>query len=155
MQRYILIRVGQSFIVLFAVSIIIFGLARLSGNPLDLLVPEDAEPEDIVAMAKKWQLDRPLHVQYFSFMSNALRGDFGKSLRYTNRDALDMVIQRFPATLMLAGLALVISTVIAVPVGVLSALKKDTPSDISACGFSRSSYAGCPLPASVNLAWTV
>ena len=84
MQRYILVRLSQSFVVLFAVSIIIFGLARLSGNPLDLLVPEDAEPEDIVDMERKWGLDRPLHVQYFTFLSNALRGDFVLSWRKWN-----------------------------------------------------------------------
>lgn len=153
MQRYILIRFAQSVLVLFAVSVIIFGLARLSGNPLDLLVPEDAEPEDIVEMERKWQLDRPLHVQYFTFLSNALRGDFGKSLRYTNREAMDMVLQRFPATLMLAGLALLISTVIAVPVGVLSALKKDTPADITAKIFALLGQSAPSFWLGIMLMW--
>lgn len=153
MQRYILIRVAQSVLVLFAVSVIIFGLARLSGNPLDLLVPEDAEPEDIVEMERKWQLDRPLHVQYLTFLSNALRGDFGKSLRYTNKDAIDMVFQRFPATLLLAGLALLISTSIAVPVGVLSALKKDTPTDISAKIFALLGQSAPSFWVGIMLMW--
>ena len=153
MQRYILVRLGQSFLVLFAVSIIIFGLARLSGNPLDLLVPEDAEPEDIVDMERKWGLDRPLHVQYFTFLSNALRGDFGKSLRYTDKDAMQMVMQRFPATLLLAGLALVISTSIAVPVGVLSALKKDTPADFTAKIFALLGQSAPSFWVGIMLMW--
>jgi peptide/nickel transport system permease protein len=153
MQRYILVRLSQSFVVLFAVSIIIFGLARLSGNPLDLLVPEDAEPEDIVDMERKWGLDRPLHVQYFTFLSNALRGDFGKSLRYTDRDAMQMVIQRFPATLLLAGLALVISTAIAVPVGVLSAVKKDTPADFTAKIFALLGQSAPSFWVGIMLMW--
>jgi len=153
MQRYILVRVSQSFLVLLAVSIIIFGLARLSGNPLDLLVPEDAEPEDIVDMERKWGLDRPLHVQYFTFLSNALRGDFGKSLRYTDRDAMQMVMQRFPATLLLAGLALVISTSIAVPVGVLSALKKDTPADFTAKIFALLGQSAPSFWVGIMLMW--
>jgi len=153
MQRYILVRVSQSFLVLLAVSIIIFGLARLSGNPLDLLVPEDAEPEDIVEMERKWGLDRPLHVQYFTFLSNALRGDFGKSLRYTDRDAMQMVMQRFPATLLLAGLALVISTSIAVPVGVLSALKKDTPADFTAKIFALLGQSAPSFWVGIMLMW--
>lgn len=153
MQRYILVRLSQSFLVLFAVSIIIFGLARLSGNPLDLLVPEDAEPEDIVDMERKWGLDRPLHVQYFTFLSNALRGDFGKSLRYTDKDAMQMVMQRFPATLLLAGLALVISTSIAVPVGVLSALKKDTPADFTAKIFALLGQSAPSFWVGIMLMW--
>ena len=153
MQRYILVRLSQSFVVLFAVSIIIFGLARLSGNPLDLLVPEDAEPEDIVDMERKWGLDRPLHVQYFTFLSNALRGDFGKSLRYTDKDAMQMVMQRFPATLLLAGLALVISTSIAVPVGVLSALKKDTPADFTAKIFALLGQSAPSFWVGIMLMW--
>ena len=153
MQRYILVRLSQSLVVLFAVSIIIFGLARLSGNPLDLLVPEDAEPEDIVEMERKWGLDRPLHVQYFTFLSNALRGDFGKSLRYTDKDAMQMVMQRFPATLLLAGLALVISTSIAVPVGVLSALKKDTPADFTAKIFALLGQSAPSFWVGIMLMW--
>ena len=153
MQRYILVRLSQSFLVLFAVSIIIFGLARLSGNPLDLLVPEDAEPEDIVDMERKWGLDRPLHVQYFTFLSNALRGDFGKSLRYTDKDAMQMVMQRFPATLLLAGLALVISTTIAVPVGILSALKKDTPADFTAKIFALLGQSAPSFWVGIMLMW--
>ena len=153
MQRYILVRLSQSFLVLFAVSIIIFGLARLSGNPLDLLVPEDAEPEDIVDMERKWGLDRPLHVQYFTFLSNALRGDFGKSLRYTDKDAMQMVMQRFPATLLLAGLALVISTSIAVPVGILSALKKDTPADFTAKVFALLGQSAPSFWVGIMLMW--
>ena len=153
MQRYILVRLSQSLLVLFAVSIIIFGLARLSGNPLDLLVPEDAEPEDIVDMERKWGLDRPLHVQYFTFLSNALRGDFGKSLRYPNKDAMQMVMQRFPATLLLAGLALVISTSIAVPVGVLSALKKDTPADFTAKIFALLGQSAPSFWVGIMLMW--
>ena len=153
MQRYILVRLSQSLLVLFAVSIIIFGLARLSGNPLDLLVPEDAEPEDIVDMERKWGLDRPLHVQYFTFLSNALRGDFGKSLRYPNKDAMQMVMQRFPATLLLAGLALVISTSIAVPVGVLSALKKDTPADFTAKIFALLCQSAPSFWVGIMLMW--
>ena len=153
MQRYILVRLSQSFVVLFAVSIIIFGLARLSGNPLDLLVPEDAEPEDIVDMERKWGLDRPLHVQYFTFLSNALRGDFGKSLRYTDKDAMQMVMQRFPATLLLAGLALVISTSIAVPVGILSALKKDTPADFTAKIFALLGQSSPSFWVGIMLMW--
>ena len=153
MQRYILVRLSQSLLVLFAVSIIIFGLARLSGNPLDLLVPEDAEPEDIVDMERKWGLDRPLHVQYFTFLSNALRGDFGKSMRYPNKDAMQMVMQRFPATLLLAGLALVISTSIAVPVGVLSALKKDTPADFTAKIFALLGQSAPSFWVGIMLMW--
>jgi len=82
-----------------------------------------------------------------------LRGDFGKSLRYTDKDAMQMVMQRFPATLLLAGLALVISTSIAVPVGILSALKKDTPADFTAKIFALLGQSAPSFWVGIMLMW--
>lgn len=132
MQRYIIIRVAQSVLVLFVVTVAIFGLTRLSGNPVHLLLPEDADAEDIARMEQRWGLDRPIHIQYLTFVWNAVQGNFPQSLKFPHRASLELVLSRFPATLQLAGLALVISALIAVPVGVLSAVKKDTLPDYGA-----------------------
>lgn len=153
MQRYIIIRLGQSVLVLFAVSIIIFGLARLSGNPADVLLPDDAGPEDYELMEKRWGLDKPIHVQYFIFLKKAVRGDFGRSVKHPTRDALGLVLQRFPATLLLAGLALVISIVIAFPVGVLSAVKKDTMPDYGAKIFALLGQSAPSFWVAIMLMW--
>jgi peptide/nickel transport system permease protein len=107
----------------------VFSLARVTGNPLDVLLPLEATPEDYERVSKHWGLDRPLYVQYFVFLGKALRGDFGMSWKWQGHSAMGLVVERLPATLELAGLALLISVVIAVPVGVLAAVTKDKPFD--------------------------
>ena len=153
MQRYIVVRLAQSLLVLFAVSIIIFGLARISGDPMDVLLDDDAGPVEFEQMQKKWGLDKPLHVQYFTFLGNALRGDFGRSIQHPTREALDLVLQRFPATLLLAGLALIISIAIAFPVGVLSAVKKDTMPDYTAKIFALMGQSAPSFWVAIMLMW--
>jgi peptide/nickel transport system permease protein len=110
-------------------SIIVFSLARVTGNPLDVLLPLEATPDDYERVAKHWGLDKPLYVQYFVFLGKALRGDFGMSWKWQGHSAMGLVMERLPATLELAGLALLISVVIALPVGVLAAVMKDKPFD--------------------------
>ena len=126
MQRFILIRCFYALIVLFIVSLIVFALARLSGNPVDVFLPADAGPVQERALERSLGLDQPLPVQYLKFVGNALRGDFGQSINWADQTAIGLVIQRFPATLQLAAIAMGISILIAVPVGVLSAVKKDS-----------------------------
>ncbi len=153
MQRYIIVRLFQSLIVLLAVSVIIFLLARLSGDPMDVLLPEDAGPEEFQLMQQKWGLDKPVYVQYFTFIRNAMVGDFGRSVQHPTREALDLVIKRFPATLVLAGLALLISIVIAFPVGVLSAVKKDTMPDYLAKTFALLGQSAPSFWVAIMLMW--
>jgi peptide/nickel transport system permease protein len=110
-------------------SLIVFSLARITGNPMDAMLPMEADLEEYARMEKHWGLDKPLHVQYFTFLKNAVRGDFGKSWKWQGYTAMGLVLERLPATLELAGVALVISVVLALPIGVLSAVMKDTPMD--------------------------
>ncbi len=130
MQRFIIIRVFYALIVLFIVSIIVFALARISGNPVDVFLPFDATDEQQAALERDLGLDQPLPIQYLKFVGNALRGEFGNSIKWDGQSALGLVAQRFPATLQLAGVAIVISLLIAVPIGVLSAVKKDSIFDL-------------------------
>ena len=129
MQRYILFRIGQSILTLLVLTVIVFSLARLSGDPLDVLLPLEATNEDAERLRAAWGLDRPVHIQYFTFLGNALTGDFGDSLRVRGRTAMSLVLERLPNTAALAGVAIIVAIVIAVPIGVLSAVKKDTPFD--------------------------
>lgn len=124
MQRYLLMRGGQSLITLLGVSIIIFTLARLSGNPLDVLVPEESSPEVVEKISKLWGLDKPIYEQYIVFAGNAIRGNFGDSIKWQGQKAMDLVLARFPATLQLASLALVVAIGLSVPIGVMSAYRK-------------------------------
>ena len=129
MQRYIAIRILQSFIALLVLTVIVFSLARIAGDPLDVLLPLEATVEDAERVRAAWGLDRPLHIQYFKFLGNAITGDFGESIKHRDQQAIDLVFDRLPNTAMLAGLALVVATAVAIPIGVLSAVKKDTVFD--------------------------
>jgi peptide/nickel transport system permease protein len=126
MQRYLVLRTAQAFLALWVVTIIVFGLSRVSGDPLDIFLPIEATPADIERMRIHWGLDKPLYVQYGVFIGNALQGDLGDSLKFPGSGAANLVIARFPPTLQLAGISMAIALLIALPVGVLSAVKKDT-----------------------------
>lgn len=132
MQRFIGIRVLQSLLAIFVMSVIVFGLARMSGDPLDVMLPIEAMPEDYERLSKHWGLDQPLTTQYGIFIKKAIQGDFGESLKYQGKSAMGLVKERLPATLELAGAALIISALIALPIGVLAAVAKGTAWDAAA-----------------------
>src|SRR5256885_7412851 len=85
------------------VSMVVFALVRLSGDPIQIMAPPEASQADIAAMRAYLGLDRPWAVQYGRFITRALQGDFGQSVRF-RRPALDMVLERYGATLELGGL---------------------------------------------------
>lgn len=132
MQRFIAVRVLQSLLAIFVMSLIVFGLARMSGNPLDVMLPIEAGPEDYERLEKHWGLDKPVATQYVIFIQKALQGDFGQSLKYQGRSAMQLVAERLPATLELAGFALLISVILALPIGVLAAVAKGSSWDTAA-----------------------
>ncbi|HEJ83983.1 MAG TPA: ABC transporter permease, partial [Desulfobacteraceae bacterium] len=102
MRRYILKRIVLGFLTLIGVSIIIFVAARLSGDVALLLAPQDATDREVQAIRARLGLDKPVPVQYSVFIRNAVRGDFGESIRY-KRPALEVVVSRLPATVELVG----------------------------------------------------
>jgi peptide/nickel transport system permease protein len=132
MQRYIARRVFQSVLAILAMSLIVFALARVSGNPLDVMLPLEATAEDYERVSRHWGLDQPLTTQYFIFLGKALKGDFGNSWKWHGHTAMGLVWERLPATLQLAGFALLISVVLALPIGVLAAVMKGTVWDSAA-----------------------
>jgi peptide/nickel transport system permease protein len=132
MQRYILRRTLQSLLALWVMSLIVFGLARITGDPLNVMLPLEATQEDFERLSKHWGLDKPLYTQYVIFLGKALQGDFGSSWKWHGYTAMGLVWQRLPATLQLAGFALLISVLIALPIGVLAAVMKGTPWDAGA-----------------------
>ncbi len=135
MSRFILSRFVQAVICLIFVSVVVFFLARMSGSPLDVYMSDYSTPEDRQAMAVSMGLDKPIPVQYLIFVRNAVQGDFGRSTR-GNRPALAMVLERFPATFQLGGVAIGLSILLALPVGVLSATRRGTSIDTAARMFA-------------------
>jgi len=124
-----MIRLSHALLALFALSIIVFALTRLSGNPMDVLLPDDATEQDYIQTAELWGLDKPLHVQYLVYVNNIIHGNFGVSIKWPGRSTKDLILSRLPATLQLSALSLVVAAVIAVPLGVIVAVKKDTGID--------------------------
>jgi peptide/nickel transport system permease protein len=129
MQRYIIRRLVQSVLAMLVISIVIFGLVRVSGNVLDYMLPQEATQEMYDLVEEAWGLDKPVHVQYYVYMKKLLQGDLGESGSFRGKSVSDLIASRFPSTLQLSGFALLISTLMAVPIGVIAAVKKDTPLD--------------------------
>src|SRR6185295_13188798 len=124
MRAYVVSRLAQTALVVFLSLTAVFFMVRLSGDPVTLFMPMDIQAKDVNEFRQRLGFNDPLGVQYARFISGAVRGDFGESLRY-KRDALGLVLERLPATLLLAGSALAVTFVIAVPLGVISAVKRD------------------------------
>lgn len=136
MSTYVLRRVLQSIVVLFGVSIVVFLLARLApGDPVALMLAETASPEQMAAAREHYGFNDPLLMQYWLFISRAVQGDFGTSLYY-DQPALSVVMDAFPATIQLTLVAFVLAVLIAVPLGVIAAIKRDTIWDYAAVGVS-------------------
>ncbi|HXD99676.1 MAG TPA: ABC transporter permease [Candidatus Acidoferrum sp.] len=125
MQRYILRRLLQGAILLFVLALVVFALARVTGNPADLLLPEDATREDRADLLRTLGLDRPVHEQLVVFLSGAVRGDLGQSIRY-RKPAAEVFFERLPNTLTLVPLALAVAVLISIPLGVLAAVHRGT-----------------------------
>jgi len=126
MTGYILRRLALSLLVLLGVTVVVFGLIHLApGDPARLMLYDTAPEEEVQAMRKTLGLDQPLYLQYWLFLSNALRGDLGRSLYY-KQSALRIILEHLPATVELTFAALLVSLAVAVPMGILSAVRRDT-----------------------------
>jgi peptide/nickel transport system permease protein len=121
--RFILRRLLQTAVTALFVTMIVFALARLTGDPTVMLLPTEATQADRDFLKNQLGLDKTLPEQYFTFISKALVGDFGISFRY-RVPVRDLVLARLPATIELAVLSMVMATVIALPLGIISALRR-------------------------------
>src|SRR5437867_8458235 len=125
MLSYVVRRLLQSLLVLLGVSVIVFGLLHLTGDPTRLLLPLEAREEDVRQLRALLGLDDPLWVQYVRFLGRAIRGDFGLSFKH-QMPALTLIAQTLPATLELTAAGLALALVVAVPAGILAALRRNT-----------------------------
>ena len=123
MTVYLLRRLYQALIVFFVVTLIVFVVLHISGDPVELLMPPDATPKDVAEMRHTLGLDKPLVVQYGLFLKNALRGNLGVSYHH-GQPALKLVLERLPASLELVVTSILISLVLAVPLGILASTRR-------------------------------
>ena len=120
MQRYILKRLAQTLVTIWIVTLVVFMLTRITGDPVDLLLSPDASAEDRAVARKAWGLDQPVYVQYWRYGSGMMRGDFGTSIKW-DEPTLNIFLERFGATVQLATFAMVVSATFGITIGVLSA----------------------------------
>ena len=128
MKTYLARRLLQSLLVLFGVSFVVFFILHLTGDPALVLLPPDASAEDVQRFREAMGFNDPFIVQYGRFLSGALRGDFGQSVRH-GEPAFNLVVERMPATFELAGAALGVALVLAIPAGIISAVRRNTMLD--------------------------
>ena len=118
MQRYFLVKIGQSILLLFGVFLVVFMIVRITGDPASLMLSREATPEQVEAFREKMGFNRPLLVQFFDFASKAILGDFGNSLHFRT-PALPLVLERLPATVQLAAAGLLMAVVVGIPLGLV------------------------------------
>ena len=143
MQAYLIRRLVQIVPVVLLVTMVIFFIIRVKGDPIAQLAPIDLlTPQEIARMRHAYGFDRPLYVQYVEFLRGLARGDFGTSFRYRT-PALPLVLERLPKTLELALTAAAVAWIVALPLGVIAAVRRNAPIDLVA---TTASVLGRALP---------
>lgn len=132
-MKYFIRRLLQIIPVLLIISFIVFALVFVAGDPVALMLPEDATEEDREILREALGLNDPFIVQYGRYIVNVLQGDFGESFRY-GQDAMSLVLERLPATIELAIASIIVAVMIAIPLGVWSSTKKNTSIDLFVTG---------------------
>ncbi|MBU5353405.1 ABC transporter permease [Paenibacillus silvae] len=135
MAKYIVRSLLQIVPVLFIITMIVFILVHVTGDPVAMMLPDTATAEDRQVLRTALGLDQPLYVQYSIFVSNLLRGDFGDSFRY-GQSALPIVLERLPASFELAAASMVVACCISIPLGIWSAVKRNSFMDLLISGIS-------------------
>ena len=125
MAEFILRRLGQSTLVLFIMSLLVFGGVNLVGDPVEMLINPEADQAEVERVISELGLDKPVTEQYWYFLKNAFRGDLGDSFIY-GEPALKLILEKMPATLELALLSLFISLVVAIPLGIYAGYKPES-----------------------------
>ena len=129
MRGFFISRLIQLVVTMFIVSLVVFFILRLSGDPIMVVAPDFFSEEQIEQMRKFWGFDRPLPEQYITFLRKAVSGDFGRSY-LAKRPAMEVVFERLGYTWMLAAASATIGLTIAIPLGILSALKRNSLIDL-------------------------
>jgi len=129
--RFVVRRIFQGIITILVIVSVVFLVLNLSGDPIRMMISPTASAQEVEAMRTAFGFDKPLGARYVDFLSQISRLKFGSSIR-TQQPALEMVLQRLPATLLLAFTALALATLIGVPLGMLAAIKRGTAADATA-----------------------
>jgi peptide/nickel transport system permease protein len=126
MLVYMIRRAGQSILVLIVMAVLVFIGVYAIGNPIDIMISPDADQAELEAATRRLGLDKPLYEQFLIFLDNALHGDLGTSFVF-NEPATQVILQRLPATLELAALALIMSLTFGIVLGVIAGMAPEKP----------------------------
>ena len=135
MQRFMIIRVIQSFVTLLVLSVVVFFGSELTGDLALAMSTADTTKAELEEIRHNLGLDKPAYIRYASYLGNALRGDLGTS-GMQHRPVLDMLMERLPATIQLAGAGLLVAMVLGIPLGIVAAVRYNTLFDRLAKGFA-------------------
>jgi len=160
MTKFLGPRLGGALVTLWIVLTVVFLLGAVIGDPVNMLLGESAMPEQVAALRESMGFNRPLYQQYGSYLADLVTGDLGESIRY-HRPNLDLVMERLPHTVRLAGAAMLLALAVGVPLGILAAWKEGSAWDRAAVSISVF-FQSMPvfwlglmlvLIVSVNLGW--
>lgn len=140
MLRFLSIRFGRALITMFAVLVIAFLTVRLSGTPFEQMYPEGLTPELQAALEAKYGLDLPMWQQFTHYISEVARGDFGRSLD-SREKVIDIYAAKIGFTLQIGAMALVLATIVGIPLGAYTALHRTSPGARAGMGFAFLGYA--------------
>lgn len=132
MLSFISKRFGEMAVALLLMSVVVFLLGRMTGDPVALLLSDYSTPQDRARVERELGLDQPLVEQYGAFIVNVFKGELGNSIMGDQSPAAELILERFPASLQLAGVALLISFLIGVPLGVVAATHRGKTLDFAA-----------------------
>lgn len=135
-------RLAHALFVILVVSLAVFFVMYKAGDPVELLLPPDAGLKEVAAMRERLGLDQPFWVQYWAFLKNAVQGDVGTSFIY-GQPAVDVVLERLPATLELASAAMILAVVFGIGLGVIASIN---PNSAASRGIMFFSLAGISVP---------
>ncbi len=135
MREFLIQKLGHTLIVVFCVLTLVFVVLHLTGDPVMMMLPSNASREEIDALTRSLGLDRPVIVQYGHFLARVARGDFGVSLQH-QQPAMGLVVERLPASMLLAGSALTLALAVALPLGIFAAARRGTALDHLAVGLA-------------------
>lgn len=160
MLWFVVRRIGEAIVSLLLLTVIVFLVTRVLGDPTASLLSIDATQEQREAVRQELGLDEPLHVQYGQFMGDLVQGDLGRSI-HTRQPVASSIASRTPASLLLAGASMVVAVLIAVPLGLVSATRRGTAWDAVARGFAALGQSAPPfwvgllliLVVAVRLGW--
>ncbi len=140
MLTLFLVKTARALLTVLMCVTVVFVVLRLSGDPAETLLPENTPPDTVAEYRARWGLDAPLPEQYLRYLAAVLHGDFGRSFA-DNRDALSVVMERVPATLLLGGATFAVALLLGVPLGMVAALRRNSATDRAVMSFAVFSFS--------------